>query len=111
MRWPLRAAVGLAFALAGCACPRIRQIFVIDAQPDADLQTLIDTCIARSPNGPISASLACVPLCQRVLEISNQFSGGESIEECGYRPPAAGAFDAGSPGGGQVEVTYRRNSC
>jgi hypothetical protein len=97
----------LAGAIAGCGtdCAKIRQRFVLES-PDSDLQTLVDNCVA---------SHDCLPLCQRVVDISGQFPGTPSIESCVFYPPSAtppGA-DAGAGGAsaGTVDVIYRPASC
>jgi hypothetical protein len=115
----------LVLALVSCTgdCPRIRQTVVLTA-PDAELQALIDACVAHlpasgescaSPNaasyGPIDCG--CLPLCRRALEIIDQFPGTESIEDCHYMPPASSSSDAdaGFGGAGRVEIIYRPSTC
>ena len=96
--------LALALALGGCGdrCARIHQVFVLES-PDTALQALVDDCVA---NG------ACLPLCNRVLEISGQFDGIASIETCRYDPPlAVPGVDAGANAFGRVDVTYRPSSC
>jgi hypothetical protein len=97
--------LGLALAVAfwGCGdgCSKIRQLFVLES-PDSDLQALIDDCVTNR---------ACLPLCQRVLEISGEFPGTSSIEICVFDPPSATLPDAGAASAGTVDVTYRPSSC
>jgi len=131
------AAVGAAFilaaggALTGCACGKIRQTVYV-ATPDPALQVLVDACRTNVPppgttcSPPIgqssqSVSCACKPLCHRVLELIDQFSGGETLLECrlqfqtladagpgdgaggtGTSPDAADAGD--TDGGGGVDA-------
>jgi hypothetical protein len=107
------AAFGL--TLAGCACSKIRQsVFIPDADPDT--QVLIETCRAHLPTPGETCELpegktylpvdcGCLPLCRRVLELIDQFSGTERLEEChvGF------ALDGGT--GATVSVTYRPSMC
>ena len=62
---PLALGLALAVVLAGCDRCMTDQVFVLES-PDSELQALIDDCVAND---------ACLPLCNRVLEISGQFSG------------------------------------
>jgi hypothetical protein len=96
---PVRGWLGLSVALlaaafGGCGsdCPLIRQSFVVVA-PDSALQTLVDPCVAGQPAPgeycpppPAGHSAAigcgCLPLCRRLIEISDQFPGVEEITEC-----------------------------
>jgi hypothetical protein len=98
-----RLALGLVLALAlgGCDRCRTEQVFVLES-PDSELQALVDDCVA---NG------VCLPLCNRVLEISGQFSGMASIETCFYDPPDTVLTDAGTHAFGNVRVAYRPPSC
>jgi hypothetical protein len=96
----------LAATVAGCGvdCAKIRQLFVLES-PDSDLQALVDDCLANH---------VCLPLCQRVVEISGQFPGTASIESCVFDPPSATPVaDAGAGGAsaGTVDVIYRPASC
>lgn len=98
-------ALGLALAvlLGGCDTCRSKQVFVLES-PDSELQALIDDCVAND---------ACLPLCNRVLEISGQFSGMAEIETCFYAPPYIYPLeaDAGPHAFGSVTVWYRPPSC
>ena len=99
---------------AGCGdrCGKIDQVFVLDS-PDSDLQALIDVC-AKGPSCDPTCELpdACLPLCQRVLDIASQFPGTASIERCFLRSPGSfSAPDAGLGAAGAVDVTYRLSSC
>jgi len=99
---------------AGCGdrCGKIDQEFVLDS-PDSDLQALVDACV-KGPSCDPTCELpqACLPLCQRVLDITNQFPGTASIERCFFRrPESVVAPDAGLAPAGAVEVTYRPSSC
>ena len=95
----------LAVIVAGCgeSCAKIHQLFVLES-PDSDLQALVDDCVANH---------ACLPLCQRVVDISGQFPGTASIESCLFDPPAATSpgADAGGATAGTVDVIYRPSSC
>ena len=99
-----RLALGLALVVALAACDHCRteQVFVLQS-PDSELQALVDDCVANRD--------ACLPLCNRVLEISGQFSGTASIETCFYGAPSPYAPDAGAGAFGRVTVVYRPPSC
>ena len=98
-----RLALGLAVAvvLGGCDDCRVQQVFVLES-PDSELQALVDDCVAND---------ACLPLCNRVLEISGQSSGMASIENCFYARPYTSPPDAGPGAFGRVSVLYRPPSC
>jgi hypothetical protein len=97
----------LAGAAAGCGtdCAKIHQRFVLES-PDSDLQALVDDCVANH---------ACLPLCQRVVEISGQFPGTAPIESCVFDPrsatPAGADAGAGGASAGTVDVIYLPASC
>jgi hypothetical protein len=76
-------------------------VFVLES-PDSELQALVDDCVAND---------ACLPLCNRVLEISGQSSGMASIENCFYARPYTSPPDAGPGAFGRVSVLYRPPSC
>jgi hypothetical protein len=104
----------LVLVAAGCgdSCGKINQVFILDS-PDSDLQALVDAC-AKGPSCAPTCELpdACLPLCQRVLDITNQFPGTASIERCFLRSPGSfSAPDAGLATAGAVDVTYRPSSC
>lgn len=92
----------LAAVLGGCDRCRTRQVFVLES-PDSELQALLDDCVANEN--------ACLPLCNRVLEISGQFSGMASIESCIYYPPYTPAPEAGARAFSSVSVVYHPPSC
>jgi hypothetical protein len=102
-------ALGLALipagTVGGCGtdCAKVRQLFVLES-PDSDLQTLVDDCVTNH---------VCLPLCQRVVDISGQFPGTASIESCVFDPPSAtpAGADAGAASAGTVDVIYRPASC
>lgn len=113
-----RALLAVAVALvAGCGCPKIHQeVFVSD--PDPELQALVDACNAHVPiqNDPCLALSAttttpppiacgCLPLCKRVLEIIDQFSGSEELQSCDVNNSADGGNAVA------VTVTYRPSTC
>jgi hypothetical protein len=120
----MRPALSLIVALAACNadCPTISERFELD-NPDSDLQALVDDCVAHkaTPPGEIcvitnspqgsAIQCGCLPLCQRVLEIANQFPGTPTIETCSYSQPAASSPDGGARPPGTVYVTYRMVSC
>ena len=96
---------------------------VVITPPDSELQALIDPCAAHRPAAgetcapstltaypPIDCG--CLPLCQRVLEILDQFPGPETIEACHYVPgPATDADGRAAAPPAEVFVTYRPSSC
>ena len=98
---PLALGLFLAVVLGGCDRCTARQVFVLES-PDSDLQALIDDCVAND---------VCLPLCNRVLEISGQFSGMAEIDFCDYAPPYMYPPDAGPQAFGSVRVSYRPPSC
>jgi len=118
------AAIAIALGLAGCSgeCPKIAERFELD-NPDSDLQALIDDCEAhkaptpdvtcQSKNYPYDSVIecGCLPLCQRVLEIANQFPGTPKIEACSFYQSPASPPDGGARPPGTVYVTYRMASC
>jgi len=117
----MRPAFCLIVALAACSadCPTISERFELD-NPDSDLQALVDDCVAhKAAPGEICEPAAdhasivcgCLPLCQRVLEIANQFPGTPKIETCSYAQAAASSPDGGARPPGTVYVTYRMASC
>ncbi|MES1165737.1 MAG: hypothetical protein ABUR63_08270 [Verrucomicrobiota bacterium] len=86
----------LAFAggLACDDCHRFRQTVTIDP-PTAEISALASACVdktqlpggatcpgAARPSGPTAVDCFCRPLCDRVMEIIDQFSGSESLLEC-----------------------------
>ena len=119
----LMATVGLV-VLGGCSgpCPKIDQLVVLPANDSSDeIKTLIDACQARQP-GPgetcppadqIDPPIACgcKGLCQRVLEIIDQFAGPESLEHCWYIPPDRNGVNTPNADAPQVHVIYRPSSC
>jgi hypothetical protein len=110
------AGVALAFALAGChPCGRISQLVSLDT-PDAELQTLVDSCVAgmpaageqcadpaKQPYPPIGCG--CRPLCERVLAIIDQFAGSETLIECHLLTSTDGGTAV------SVNVTYHPSTC
>ena len=121
------AAASLLVASAGCnGCPKIHQTVVL-VSPDSQLTTLVAACVARQPGPGETCSTdpyapircGCLALCQRVLEILNEFPGEEAhIEGCSYDPPPSSSStipDAGAMTDfthvGTVDVTYRMASC
>jgi len=116
--WKVAVAALAAVALAGCdECGKVHQSVFI-ASPDPSLQALVDSCRAGglpaavpcsrvTPGLKPAADCACLPLCRRVLELVDQFSGSETLMDCqmGQLP--------GDGGGGtvQVDVTYRPSTC
>lgn len=124
------AAVLVCAAFIGCDCPQIRQQVYV-AGPDSSLQPLIDACRTAAPstdprcqsafgNSQATIPCACRPLCFRVLEIIDQFSGGETLLECDLHSVRdAGSGDGGGDGGStstpaepvRITVTYRPSTC
>ena len=94
--------LALAVALGGCDHCRTHQVFVLES-PDSELQALVDDCVANRD--------ACLPLCNRVLEISGLSPWMPSIETCFYGPPYTPRPDAGARAFGSVTVVYREPSC
>ena len=109
-------AIAAALLFASCVpCPKINQRVTVSSADEA-LLALFDACLASQPASanalgcrPPSVSqqpCPCLPLCQRVLQIIDQFQGPEDLETCIVSPLA----DAGI-GGGIVDVTYRPSTC
>ncbi len=112
----LRAIAASALLLAACVpCPKINQRVTVSSA-DETLLPLFDACRAGRPASANAISCRptavtqqpcpCLPLCQRVLQIIDQFQGPETLEACTVFPLA----DAGI-GGGIVDVTYRPSTC
>lgn len=132
MSWRARAgaiAGALACAiLAGCDCGKIAQSVYI-ASPDSTLQPLLDACRAGVPSAGESCEpllgnerpaipCGCRPLCRRVLELVDQFSGGEVLLDCRLYVSVDGGAPAGDAGAVatradtvRVAVTYRPSTC
>jgi len=117
--WACVLAPVLGLSLTSCerGCPKIHQTVVITSV-DSELQTLIDPCTARRPaagemcaptTSDPSIDCGCRALCDRVLELIDQFPGPESIEECHYY--TGRSDDAGAGAGPEVVITYRPSSC
>ena len=126
---PVRSWLGLslalmAAALAGCGsdCPLIRQTFVVVA-PDSALQTLVDPCLAGQPAAgeycpPPAAGYSaaigcgCLPLCRRLIEISDQFPGVDAITECRtYSAESLPVTKQTDQAVVDVSIAYRPTSC
>lgn len=135
-----RAVLATATFLTGCECPRIQQDVYI-ATPDAMLAPLIEACRSGIPPGGqtcassslphTNISCPCLPLCRRVMELIDQFSGDETLLSCqllrnGSGQGSGGAGGSGSGGAGgaadtrplstrpdtvEVAVTYRPSTC
>jgi len=115
----MKAIAAAVLLLASCdlPCPNINQ-WVTIASADVSLLPLFEACRAGQQQqqsvitcAPKSISTgqppcACLPLCQRVMQIIDQFQGPEQLEMCSvYSLPDGGAE------GGIVEVTYRPSTC
>lgn len=118
----LAVALGAA-ALAGCGsdCPLIDQSFVV-VGPDSALQTLIDQCVSgqpaagelctSAPPGYSAIGCGCLPLCRRLIELSDQFPGVESIIECRTSPTESLPVSKQTQQAVvNVSITYRPASC
>ena len=115
-------------ALAGCDCSKIRQGVYI-AAPDSMLQPLVEACLTGAPlpgetcepllgSGPPAVPCGCRPLCRRVLELIDQFSGGETLLGCQLYTVVDGGVRLGDAGSVatrrdtvRVDVTYRPSTC
>ena len=109
----------LAFGGAGgCDCPQIRQQVFI-ATPDATLAPLVEACrMGVAPAGQscpaprletqMSVSCPCLPLCRRVMELIDQFSGGETLISCDLHVRSGSGTGTGGAGGGAGAVTDTR---
>jgi hypothetical protein len=139
------AVLATATGLGGCECPQIQQDVYV-ATPDATLAPLVEACRSGVPAAGQSCpsstkvktavSCACLPLCRRVMELIDQFSGDETLISCVLLRSAPGAGGAGGVGGAaggggrggtgaatdtrslptrpgtvEVAVTYRPSTC
>jgi hypothetical protein len=117
--WKFTVAALVAVALAGCdECGKVHQSVFIDA-PDPAVQALVDSCRAGRllnavPCSPTTPSFmpakpcACLPLCQRVLELIDQFPGSETLTDCELMQLQV---DGGAAPSVRVDVTYRPSTC
>jgi hypothetical protein len=109
---PLLVAAAAGGAVGCTQCPKIEQVVTIPS-PDDTLVPLVDACRSHQPApGETCDSrphpdieCGCLPLCTRVLEITDQFPS-EGIIECHFDTSA----DAG-PSGAAVFVVYRPSGC
>jgi len=113
----MKALAASALLIASCTlpCPRIDQ-WVTVASPDETLVPLFEACLANQSSSVISCGsksistgqppCPCLPLCQRVLQIIDQFQGPEQLEMCTVFPLPDGGAESGI-----VEVTYRPSTC
>jgi hypothetical protein len=113
----MRAIAACVLLLASCVpCPKVSQLVTITSA-DETLMPLFEACRSGQTSGAIYCAAAadaaasqiacpCWPLCQRVLEIVDQFQGSEKLESCNvFSLP-----DGGSEGG-IVGITYRPSTC
>jgi len=118
--WKVAVVALAAVALAACdECSKVHQSVFIDA-PDPSLQALVDSCRAGGlphavpcssvmlSSKPTTKSCACLPLCQRVLELVDQFSGSETLMDCQFGQLPG---DGGAGATVQVDITYRPSTC
>jgi hypothetical protein len=115
----LAAALAIAAAAAaGCDCARVQQQLFVD-MADPELQALLDACQSHqaAPGescAPVTSypviDCGCLPLCRRMLQIADQFSGIDSIETCHYLPARTTTTTTPAPPPGVI-VTYRPTTC
>ena len=131
---PLLVALTALLGACGPDCPLVRQEIVV-ASPDQATQDLIAACAqppdqscesaatqgTRPISGEVRIQCGCLPLCEHLLEITDQFDGPKSITQCfqSWKTYPTSAI-LGSPGPGQLTtarsvfammVEYRPSSC